>query len=77
MTVIHVNFADREFENIFKQVRDKLEEWGLLDRSSKLPDDAIACALDDLIYFPDLEKRLIILKRLESAFVDGEAQGTN
>lgn len=66
MAVIKVEFRDKEFNIIKKDVVDKLVEWGLDPKEVTVPKDAIACALDDLKFYEDEERRNSVLVRLEN-----------
>lgn len=64
MTVIHVDFKDREFWAVKKEVETKLEDWGL-EPQKLVPNDAIACALDEVRFYENFDDRLDVLKKLE------------
>ncbi|SMF71173.1 hypothetical protein [Pseudobacteriovorax antillogorgiicola] len=73
MAVIHINFRDREFLSVKKDVIEKLLEWGLDPWALELPKDAIACALDEVKYYIDAQERLHTLLRLEDLLALREA----
>lgn len=68
VSVISVNFRDREYLNAIAAVESLLLEWGF-DLKLKLPADAIACALDEVVpvSIAPHSKRLLLL-RLEEHF---------
>ncbi len=68
MGVIYVDFMDREFYQAKKLVAAQLAQWGLDESITSIPKDAIACALDEVMYFKDQQQRVLILKKLEQSF---------
>ena len=72
VSVIRVNFKDREFITLKKEVVERLVEWGLDPRLLDVPKDAIACALDEVKQFDSQQSRLEILLRLEDTLSNQE-----
>ena len=70
VSVIRVNFKDREFITLKKEVVERLVEWGLDPRLLEVPKDAIACALDEVKQFDSEKSRLEILLRLEDTLAN-------
>ncbi len=68
MTIINVNFRDKEHYALVKLVEAQLEIFGLNTYAMQVPEDAIACALDEVKVFPDAKMRKIALEKLEEHF---------
>ena len=69
LSVLQVNFSDKEHYALVREVEVQLQNFGLQPRHAKIPADAIACALDEVRQFPDLETRKQALIKLEHHFL--------
>lgn len=66
--IITVNFCDKEHHRLIRVVEIQLQKFGLQTRNAKIPLDAIACALDEVQLFPNIELRKLALMKLENHF---------
>ncbi len=68
MSVIHIDFRDKEHYRLTRLVEEQLESFGLDPSSTPIPDDAIACALDEVKKFASAQDRKAALIKLETHF---------
>jgi hypothetical protein len=68
MSVIHIDFRDKEHYRLTRLVAEQLESFGLDPTNVPIPDDAIACALDEVKKFANAGDRKAALIKLESHF---------
>jgi hypothetical protein len=68
MTVIHVNFRDKEHYALLRKVEEQLLHFGFDSFLSAIPDDAIAVAMDEVRQFNDPIQRKAALMKLEEHF---------
>jgi hypothetical protein len=57
MNVIHVNFSDKEHYILVKKVNEQLELFGIETTGEELSEELIACALDEVSFFKNIDKR--------------------
>jgi len=68
MSVIHIDFRDKEHYILVRQVEEQLESFGFDANASVIPEDAIACALDEVKKFANAELRKNALQKIETHF---------
>lgn len=68
MSVIHIDFRDKEHYRLTRLVEEQLESFGFDMTSMPIPEDAIACALDEVKKFPNAQERKAALLKLETHF---------
>jgi hypothetical protein len=68
MSVIHIDFRDKEHYRLTRLVEEQLESFGLDPTNMPIPDDAIACALDEVKKFANAGDRKAALVKLETHF---------
>ncbi|WP_141735589.1 hypothetical protein [Oligoflexus tunisiensis] len=68
MSVIHIDFRDKEHYRLARLVEEQLESFGFNTTSMRIPDDAIACALDEVKKFANTTDRKAALIKLENHF---------
>jgi hypothetical protein len=68
MSVIHIDFRDKEHYRLTRLVEEQLESFGLDPTNMPIPDDAIACALDEVKKFTNAGDRKAALVKLETHF---------
>jgi hypothetical protein len=68
LSIIHVNFRDKEHYALIREVEAQLLGFGLDHRSIVVPADAIACALDEVRHYTDAAERKQALLKLEEHF---------
>ncbi len=68
MSVIHVNFRDKDHYALLRKVEEQLQHFGFDSFAHVIPDDAIACALDEVRQFTDQGERRTALLKLEDHF---------
>jgi hypothetical protein len=68
MSVIHIDFRDKEHYILVRQVEEQLESFGFDVSASVIPEDAIACALDEVKKFANVELRKAALQKIETHF---------
>ncbi|MCX6131097.1 MAG: hypothetical protein NTX25_18825 [Proteobacteria bacterium] len=77
MTVLHVDFRDKEHYVLLREIEAQLQIFGLDFHKIKIPSDAIACALDEVRHFSNLDQRKQTLLRLEQHFYEISKEKTN
>lgn len=68
MTVIHIDFRDKEHYTLLRKVEDQLHSFGFDSPHAAIPEDAIACALDEVKKFSNAELRQAALLKIEEHF---------
>jgi hypothetical protein len=68
MSVIHIDFRDKEHYRLTRLVEEQLESFGFDTTSTPIPEDAIACALDEVKKFANNQDRKAALLKLENHF---------
>jgi len=68
MSIIHVNFRDKDHYMLVRKVEEQLHHFGFESMGAAIPEDAIACALDEVRQFKDQEERKSALIKLEEHF---------
>jgi len=68
MSVIHIDFRDKEHYTLVRKVEEQLLSFGFESMSVPIPEDAIACALDEVKKFTNAEQRKAALIKLEEHF---------
>lgn len=68
MSVIHIDFRDKEHYRLTRLVEEQLESFGLDPTNMPIPEDAIACALDEVKKFASAGDRKAALVKLETHF---------
>lgn len=68
MSVIHIDFRDKEHYALVRLVEEQLQSFGFDSMSVAIPEDAIACALDEVKKFANGELRKAALVKLEAHF---------
>jgi hypothetical protein len=63
--LIYVDFRDKDLQPLIRLVDEQLQLFGLDPKRDAVPQDALACALDEVRRFASVEARLGILRRLE------------
>lgn len=66
--IIYVDFRDKEFYAILREVEPQLKSFGFDGEHDLIPADAIACALDEVRSFRSNEERVRVLKKLEGHY---------
>jgi hypothetical protein len=74
MTVIHIDFRDKEHFRLTRLVTEQLESFGFDTASMPIPEDAIACALDEVKKFASTADRKAALLKLENHFRQQHAE---
>ena len=68
MSVIHIDFRDKEHYALVRKVEEQLQGFGFDSMAAVIPEDAIACALDEVKKFANAEQRKAALVKLEAHF---------
>jgi hypothetical protein len=68
MSVIHIDFRDKEHYALVRKVEEQLTSFGFDSVTQPIPEDAIACALDEVKKFASPEQRKAALLKLEEHF---------
>lgn len=68
MSVIHIDFRDKEHYALLRLVEEQLHSFGFDTMMAAIPEDAIACALDEVKKFASEELRRAALLKLEAHF---------
>jgi hypothetical protein len=68
MSVIHIDFRDKEHYRLVRLVEQQLDSFGFDPAALPVPEDAIACALDEVKKFANDELRKAALMKLEAHF---------
>lgn len=68
MSVIHIDFRDKEHFLLVRQVEEQLESFGFDTTAAVIPEDALACALDEVKKFANAELRKAALQKIETHF---------
>lgn len=66
--IIYVDFRDKEFYAILREVEPQLRSFGFDGEHDLIPADAIACALDEVRSFRNSDERVRVLKKLEEHY---------
>lgn len=74
MNIIKVDFRDKELYQVLKKVEEQLKLFGFDLSQYPIPEDAIACALDEVKQFASLESRRKMLEKIEEQFKSREAE---
>ncbi|HYX31949.1 MAG TPA: hypothetical protein VE954_02460 [Oligoflexus sp.] len=68
MSVIHIDFRDKEHYLLVRLVEEQLDSFGFDIAANPIPEDAIACALDEVKKFATSDLRKAALVKLEAHF---------